>query len=61
MPAWSEQNITLLGGAVHGMAPNLAQDACLSIEDAMEQAHQLHHVHDVESTECKPIEGSRIT
>lgn len=32
----------LLGDAAHAMAPNLAQGACLAIEDALELGHQLH-------------------
>ena len=42
MKKWSEGRVVLLGDAVHGMAPNLAQGTCLSIEDSMELAHQLY-------------------
>eukprot|EP01084_Bolivina_argentea_P284929 488466_1 len=39
---WYKGRVVLLGDAVHAMAPNLAQGACLSIEDSMELAHQLY-------------------
>lgn len=42
MDSWTAGAVALMGDAVHAMAPNLAQGACLSIEDAMELAHQLH-------------------
>ena len=35
----------LLGDAVHGMAPNLAQGACLAIEDALELARCIRCLH----------------
>ena len=44
MTTWSSCRVTCLGDAVHGMAPNLAQGACLAIEDALELAHQLHRL-----------------
>ena len=39
---WGVGRVVCLGDAVHAMAPNLAQGACLAIEDAMELAHQVH-------------------
>jgi hypothetical protein len=39
--SWSVGRIICIGDSVHAMAPNLAQGACLAIEDAMELAHQL--------------------
>jgi 2-polyprenyl-6-methoxyphenol hydroxylase-like FAD-dependent oxidoreductase len=42
---WGTGRVVCLGDAVHAMAPNLAQGACLAIEDAMELAHQLHKSH----------------
>lgn len=47
MKAWSKGRVVCLGDAVHGMAPNLAQGACLSMEDSMELAHQLHTLYNV--------------
>mmetsp|Transcript_3916 Transcript_3916/g.6145 ORF Transcript_3916/g.6145 Transcript_3916/m.6145 type:complete len:628 (+) Transcript_3916:16-1899(+) len=42
MPSWSSGRVVIIGDAAHAMAPNLAQGACLSIEDAFELAHRLH-------------------
>ena len=39
---WGSKRVVCLGDAVHAMAPNLAQGACLAIEDAMELAHQIY-------------------
>jgi 2-polyprenyl-6-methoxyphenol hydroxylase-like FAD-dependent oxidoreductase len=38
---WSFDRIICIGDSIHAMAPNLAQGACLAIEDAMELANQL--------------------
>jgi 2-polyprenyl-6-methoxyphenol hydroxylase-like FAD-dependent oxidoreductase len=40
--SWFMNRTVLLGDAIHAMAPNLAQGALLSIEDALELAHQLY-------------------
>ncbi len=34
LPAWSENNVCLLGDAAHAMTPNMGQGACQGIEDA---------------------------
>jgi 2-polyprenyl-6-methoxyphenol hydroxylase-like FAD-dependent oxidoreductase len=38
---WSVGRVVCIGDAMHAMAPNLAQGACLAIEDAVELAHQI--------------------
>ena len=45
---WGVGRVALLGDAAHAMAPNLAQGACLAIEDAFEIAHQLHDMNSMD-------------
>jgi hypothetical protein len=40
---WHGDRVVLLGDSAHAMAPNLAQGACLAIQDALELASQLQH------------------
>jgi 2-polyprenyl-6-methoxyphenol hydroxylase-like FAD-dependent oxidoreductase len=49
---WSVGRVTCLGDSVHTMAPNLAQGACLAIEDALELAHQIRKIYRSKSGEC---------
>jgi 2-polyprenyl-6-methoxyphenol hydroxylase-like FAD-dependent oxidoreductase len=60
MKKWAEGRVCLLGDAAHVMAPNLAQGALLSIEDALELAHQLYIIydHNGEFPDSKIIEQS---
>jgi len=44
LPKWHTGNTVLLGDACHATQPNLAQGACLAIEDAIELAHCLRSV-----------------
>lgn len=48
---WSRGRIVLMGDAIHGMAPNLAQGACLAVEDAFELAHQFYILYHLRQTE----------
>ncbi|MCV7383441.1 FAD-dependent monooxygenase [Mycolicibacter longobardus] len=34
LPSWTAGRVALLGDAAHGMAPHVAQGACLAVEDA---------------------------
>ncbi len=43
LPTWHSDRVVLLGDSAHAMAPNLAQGACLAIQDALELASQLEH------------------
>ncbi|KAL4461948.1 hypothetical protein ABPG74_000793 [Tetrahymena malaccensis] len=42
MKEWSQGRIVLLGDACHAMAPNLAQGACLAIEDALQLSSSIY-------------------
>lgn len=42
---WSLNRVICIGDSVHAMAPNLAQGACLAIEDSIELAHQLSKIY----------------
>ncbi|KRW98171.1 hypothetical protein PPERSA_02149 [Pseudocohnilembus persalinus] len=44
MKKWHEGRVVLIGDACHGMAPNLAQGACLAIEDALELASSIYRL-----------------
>lgn len=52
---WSNGRIVCIGDSIHAMAPNLAQGACLAIEDAMELAHQIGSI-DQTSASLEDIE-----
>lgn len=56
MKSWGYGRVFLLGDAVHGMAPNLAQGACLSIEDALELAHEIYKISDNENFSVSQLE-----
>ena len=36
---WGQGRSTLLGDAAHAATPNLAQGACMALEDAIELVH----------------------
>lgn len=52
---WSVGRVVCIGDAMHAMAPNLAQGACLAIEDAVELAHHIAAIH---SSECSNPQAS---
>ena len=60
MTRWSRGRVTLLGDACHSTLPDLAQGACMAIEDAYVLARCLHAYGDDHARAFERYEAARI-